>query len=132
MAKVKKKIVKEKNKGGRPVKYTPEIIANHGKGLIKFMQVETNWWLKDYCIENDFPSQLLSEWDKVNSEFSEAYKKAKDIQESRLAHMGMKKDNNVAFVIFTLRNVAKWKNEDATPDDESKQKYTITLPASIA
>jgi len=125
--------VKEKKKMGRPVKYTPEVIANHGKGLLKFMQNNNNWWLKDYCIENDFPSQLLSEWDKVNENFSEAYKKAKDIQESRLAHMGMNKDNNVAFVIFTLRNVAKWKNEDATPDDESsKQKYTITLPVSFA
>lgn len=122
-----------KKKNGRPLKYTDAVIEKHGENLVKFMKEEDNFWLKDYCIKNEFPSQCLSEWEKINVRFSEAYKKAKDIQESKLVAMGFSKEyrGNVAFIIFTLRNVARWKNEDQSEDVSIlPDKITIKLPDS--
>jgi len=122
----------EKNKGGRPKKYTDEVIKKHGEGLLKFMQVKKNYWLKDYCIKNDFPSEYLSIWERENSEFSQSLKKAKDIQESKFVEKGINAKGNVAFIIFALKNVSKWRNEDQTDNEIIPQKITIKLPPEFA
>jgi hypothetical protein len=122
----------KKNKGGRPKKYTDDIVIKHGQGLLEFMKTDGNVWLKDYCIKNDFPSEYLSVWSKENEEFSQSYKKAKDIQESKFVDMGLKAKTNVAFIIFTLRNVAKWKNEDQEDDEKVlPDEINIILPSSM-
>jgi len=113
----------------RPKKYTDDVIKKHGEGILKFMSVEDNYWLKDYCIINDFPSENLSVWAKEHEEFSKSLKKAKDIQESKLVKMGLTNKSNPTFIIFTLKNVAKWRNEDSDDSDKPlPEKIVVKLP----
>jgi hypothetical protein len=95
----------------RPKKYTTEYLNKLANDLMVFMENEKNYWLKDFCIANKFPSQDLSRFAKENKEFCEALKKAKDLQESKFVKMGLDKKNNPAFVIFALKNIANWRDK---------------------
>ena len=102
---------------GRPKKYTPSKIKKIGLKLILWAKEHSKanevFWLKDFCIENKFPSEYLSVWSKQEgetSEFSQSLKMAKDMQEMSLAHAGMSKEENTTFIIFALKNTAGWRD----------------------
>jgi len=101
-------------KAGRPKKYTDEFLIKLGKELINFMLDKNNIWLKDFCIQKGFYSGMLADYAKENKQFSEALKKAKEIQESKFVKLGLSKKTNPAFVIFTLKNIANWRDKQET------------------
>ena len=111
---------------GRPLKYTEEIINKHADGLVAFMAIPDNFWIKDYAILNKFPSEYITIWAEANEYFSQSLKKVKDIQESKLVKIGMTKGSNYVFVIFTLKNVAKWRDQEAN-DNGLTQDQIIKL-----
>lgn len=109
---MKKKTVTKKKTAGRPKKYTDEILKKYADEIIPFMEDSKNLWLKDFAILNNFPSENLSVWAESSEIFSKALKRAKDIQESKLVRLGLSKTSNPAFIIFTLKNVAGWRDGD--------------------
>lgn len=77
------------------------------KGKFK---TKTLFWFKDWAIESGFCYQRISEFAKENEKFADTLKIVKEMQESILFHAGTNKNTNPAFIIFSLKNVAGWRD----------------------
>jgi len=93
-----------------PSKYTPEYLEELAKKLEEWIIIRTNFWLGDFAVENDMNRHDLAKIAKKNEKLFRTYKKAKQIQENRLVKLGVDKRSNPAFIIFTLKNVANWRD----------------------
>lgn len=97
----------------RPKKYTDTVINDFADKLSAWWDEDPNrYWLKDFAIENGLHSQSLSEFANKSEKFSEALKRSKEIQESRLVKMGFDKSKNCTMAIFALKNVAGWRDHE--------------------
>lgn len=74
-------------------------------------QSHTNFILAKFCDENNTYPQILSELAEKNAKFSEALKRAKAHQEAVIAEGGLTGEFNPAVTIFSLKNVAGWRDE---------------------
>lgn len=110
---------------GRPKKYTDDYIDKLGNEMLEWFKDPKEFWLKDFAIKNGFPSQLFSVFAEKSDKFSEALKKAKDIQESKLVRMGFNKKFNCAMAIFALKNVSGWRDmleqKNQLSDEETQE-----------
>lgn len=118
---------KDKKKNGRPKKYTDDKLKELGESLIAFMSNPNHLWLKEFCIENGFSSQRLSEFAKNNEDFSESLKRAKDIQEVNLLKNAMKNPQTSTLTIFALKNVAGWRSEDKSEEQTEHKPIKIEI-----
>jgi hypothetical protein len=117
----------------RSKNYTDEDINKLADELLKWFKADdTRLWLKDFAIEKNFSSDYLVRFADKNEKFSSSLKKAKDIQESRLVAKGFEKGSNTAFVIFTLKNVAKWRDKQPDEEDDNETVIKIKLPKEFA
>lgn len=131
----KKKAPEEKKKTGRPSAYKPE----YCQAIIEFFSIDPYTTRKitittkkgdtiekkeevanDIVFLDDFADKIGVSYETVRAwaadipEFSVAYKKAKRLQE-KFIMVNMLRGNYVApGAIFTLKNVAKWRDEDDT------------------
>lgn len=107
--------------GGRPRRYTTEDIERFADELIIWMKNESNFWLKDFCLERDIDPDFMSEWAKENKRFNGAYKLAKGIQESRIFKGAMLDNFNTGMSKFALMNCHGWadKQESKISGDAS-------------
>jgi len=95
---------------GRPKKWTQEAIEAEAEALLEWFQDPARFWLKDFAIEREYPSEYFSRFASESEVFSQALKRAKEIQESRLVRMGFSKKVNPAMAVFALKNVAGWRD----------------------
>ena len=114
-----------KKKRGRPTKYTPEFLKNLGDKLILWIKEPTHWWLMDFAIENNLWDSQLDELAHKNEYFSESLKKAKTIQKSRIVQLAMARKIDNAMAIFTLKNIAGWR--DKQPEEYDKTQTVIII-----
>lgn len=122
-----------KHAGGRPTLYKPE----YCKKIIEYFDIEpyrereilvtnskTGYEKTEYEeVANDLPTlsgfahsinvnqDTLHEWCKKHQEFSEAFKRAKEMQEEILMTNGLRDNYNPAFAIFTAKNVCGWRDK---------------------
>lgn len=99
---------------GRPKKYTPEFIEAERLALLEYTQVIAQTGIpfkQEFAIKRGYSSQRLSEWAKDDDEFSEALKRLEDVQLLNLVKAMLKKKIDVAGAIFTLKNVAGWRDK---------------------
>ncbi|MCK4790637.1 MAG: hypothetical protein KAV87_43275 [Desulfobacteraceae bacterium] len=99
---------------GRPKKYTPEFIEGEAKALLEYAQSETIPFKKDFAVRRGYPSENLSRWAKENDEFYQALKRMEDVQETKLVKAMLMKKVDVTAAIFTLKNVAGWRDKRST------------------
>jgi len=94
-------------------KYTKEFIEKEAQALEKYIEQPEPFvpFECEFAKIRGYYSELLSKWDKTNDKFSQALKKMKDVQEHRLIKGGMTEALNVTMVIFTLKNVAGWRDK---------------------
>jgi hypothetical protein len=79
---------------------------------VKLLQYAENTPLpfkQDFAHQNKFASQRISEFCKV-PEFADALKRFEDIQQSKIIAQAFIKAIDVTFAIFTLKNVAGWRD----------------------
>ena len=118
--------------GGRPTKYKPE----YCEAIIAYFSIEPTRTItetttrrdgtiteKEIQIANDFPTiqrfcfsidivvDTLHEWVARYPEFSDAYKRAKELQEALWINNSMKGLYNPAFTIFTGKNIFGWRDK---------------------
>ncbi|WP_068469954.1 terminase small subunit [Candidatus Protochlamydia phocaeensis] len=107
--------------GGRPRRYSKEDIERFADELIIWMKKESNFWLKDFCLERDIDPDFMAEWAKENKKFNGAYKLAKGIQESRIFKGAMMETFNTGMSKFALMNCHGWadKQESKISGDAS-------------
>ncbi len=129
----------EKKKRGRPTEFDPKFAEE----LLEYFSVDPYrermrkvFTKKGDVIEipedvaNDVPTlagfaakigvhrDTIHQWTKDHPDFSDAYKKAKDLQENFMVINGNKGLLNPAFAIFTAKNVLGWR--DKQPGEEDK------------
>lgn len=104
-----KKMAKRGPKG--PSKYTKSYLEEIADKLEDWIQIKTNVWLGDFAAENNMNRHDLSREAPKSEKLFATYKKAKQVQENRLVKLGFSKGANAAFVIFTLKNVAGWRDK---------------------
>jgi len=116
---------------GRPTKYKPE----YCKKIIEYFEIEPyrerevthrkkngDEWTTHEDVANDLPfisgfahkigvnTDSINAWSKKYPEFSEALKKAKELQHNILATNGLRGLYQVAFAIFTAKNITPWRD----------------------
>lgn len=119
------------NLGGRPSKYKSE----YCKTILEFFSVEhTKFLIKEKVLKDGsvftyseevaerLPTferfavsvgvhiDTLIEWTKNNEEFSEAYKKCKNLQKDMLNDLGMRGFYNAAYTQFVAKNITDMKD----------------------
>lgn len=95
------------------VPYNTDFIDALADDLDIWIQDEENWWLGEFAAKHKLHRQLFPDFSERNEKFCRSYASAKQIQENRIVKKGMD-GKNPAFVIFTLKNVAKWRNVNET------------------
>jgi len=125
----------QKHAGGRPSKYHPsycdEIIAFFSVKPFETVQVpvknttatgKTTETVQLVDRPNDLPMfgmfahkigvhrETLTEWCRVHPEFSEAYKKAQQLQENFLTSNALRGNFEQPFAIFTAKNILGWRD----------------------
>ena len=111
--------------GGRPVKWTAEAIEAEGEALLAWLQEDkSQFWVKDFAVERGYGPQRFSEWVKVSPQFSDAYKMAMAVQESRLVSKGLE-GKGQAMAIFTLKNNHGWR------DKQEIEQTSVNLSANM-
>lgn len=113
---------------GRPKKYDDKFIEKCADDLLEWIKDADNkaYFLKNFAVEKGFSAQRLSEFAQKNEKFSDALKKAKDVQEIRLFDLGLVTKNQ-AFVIFALKNIANWRDNEKQTDNNDKPITTLRV-----
>lgn len=121
----------KKNKSGRPTlyksKYCQDIVnffsvphteisykTTFVKGEPQQVEVEKPNKLptfEKFAVKIGVCVDTLNEWTKVHEEFSEAYKKAKQLQKDMLIDLGTRGFYNPAFTIFVAKNITDMKDK---------------------
>jgi hypothetical protein len=90
--------------GGRPTPYTEAFIEKMADEFKIWLIDEKHVWIKDFALDNDFDTDLLSEWAAKNEKFKGVYIQAKRRQESRLINGGLNSLYNSNIVKLVLSN----------------------------
>lgn len=110
----------------RPKKYDDKFINGLADKLLEWIKGDSAYFLKKFAIENGFSAQRLSEFAQTNDKFSDALKRAKDVQEARLFDLGLVTKNQ-SFVIFALKNVAGWRDTEKENNNTESQLVNINI-----
>jgi len=107
--------------GGRKRKYSAEDIERFADDLLIWIKQEGNYWVKDFCLENDIDPDYMSIWARENEKFEEVYKLAKGLQESKIFKGAMCESFNSGMSKFALINCHGWadKTESKISGDQS-------------
>jgi hypothetical protein len=99
---------------------TNEEIIKLGTELVEWIRKDGNIWLKDFAILKEIPYSRLQAYSKSNEKFSELFRRAKDIQESKLINDGLSTDGNYdkSFIKFMLKNLEDWKSRTGKNKEE--------------
>jgi len=108
---------KKKNPGGRPVKYTKEVIEKEADLLEKWIQKEGNTYLKRFALERGYDNKRLYEFAEVNTKFSRILKIVHEWQEVKLVEGGLSSVFNPGFTKFVLGNVCGWTEKQQVSGD---------------
>lgn len=101
-------------KAGRPRKYSTEDVEQFADELLAWIKTESNFWLKDFCLERSIDPDYMHEWAKENERFNGAYKLAKAYQESRIFKGAMFEAFNSTMSKFALVNNHGWADKQET------------------
>jgi hypothetical protein len=82
--------------------------------------------LSKFAVNINVCRDTLIEWTKKHPEFSDAYKKAKELQRTILITNGLRNNYQTAFAIFTAKNLTDMRDVQTinlnTYSDETKKK----------
>jgi len=90
---------------GRPKKWTEEALVKLGLDLLAWMEKdESNLFFKEFLTEQDLFDDMISDHEGDSDNFTELIKKARKIQEVRLAKLGLTSRSGSSMAIFLLKN----------------------------
>lgn len=105
-----------KHAGGRPRKYTDEVLDNLALSLrawVKDCHKQNKFkLLLEWCFDNDFSPFYFGRYAEQHEEFREAYQWAKSYQELQVAKGGLNKTFDPRFAQFFLGCQHGWRSKD--------------------
>lgn len=102
-------------------KYTEEKALEIGNKLIEWLRIENNIFYKEFLLNNNLYTDLVSDLCKKYDSFLELIKKAKEIQEMKLCKLGITGLINPTMTIFCLKNNHGY-SDKKTENDFTKTK----------
>lgn len=112
---------------GAPLKYTDEWIENEAKLLIEWFDVPRNIWLKGFALTRGYDPVRFDEFANKSFVFSEALKKAKELQQFKLVDKALFNETNGGFTKFVLQNNHGWaERQQLTGDSNSPLNFVLT------
>ncbi len=103
--------MKEKSKGGRPIKYTAELCAEINKKLQDYVKKTKCPIIAEFCYINDIRKQVLYDY----PQFSDSIKRLIEKKECYLEKYGLKKNSSMA--IFSLKQLGWTDKSEITGKD---------------
>ena len=91
-------------------KFTPQFVKKLTKNLEAWIKRKDSLWLGSFAVDNKIHRQRLSEIAEWDEEFKKMYELAKQVQENRIVIGAMANKLNSTMAIFTLKNVAGWRD----------------------
>jgi len=101
-------------KGGKPKKYTTEVVEKFADDLLEWYKIEKNIWFKDFCLENGLHPDYLRDWSSSNEKFRNAYDLAYLIQESKIFNGSLLNKLNTTMSKMALCNWHGWSDKTET------------------
>ena len=98
-------------------KWTEERINEEADALIEYTETCSLPFIKDFTYDRGYPSSYVADRFSHNERFCNALKRLKDRQEMQIIKGAMTNKLNCTFCIFTLKNIAGWR-------DVQEQKHT--------
>ncbi|MDP2763031.1 MAG: terminase small subunit [Enterobacteriaceae bacterium] len=102
-------------------KFTPEFIKKLTKNLGKWIKRKDSLWLGSFAADNKIHRQRMSEIAERDEDFKEIYELAKQIQENKIFLGALVNKLNPTMAIFTLKNVAGWRDRKEVESEASKE-----------
>lgn len=117
-----KKVTKKKGKDGKEVEE-----VNH------YEEVATSpRFIRGFAESIGVSHVTVVEWSKIHPEFSNAYNEAKELQSEHIVTCAIKGLYNAPFSIFTMKNVAGWRDSlDVKGDPDSPLSLQLQVQGSI-
>lgn len=103
--------------GGRPHAHTIDQIEGYALEFMDWLDVEDNFWIKDFLLDKRIDPSYMSEWADRSDRFRQAYLLGKQKQESKIIKGGMIGKFNSNIVKLALTNHHGW-------SDKVEQKIT--------
>jgi|GEM_PF-781703 len=95
-------------KGGRPKKYTEEVIEHEAHQFRNWMDKPDSVWYECFAVERGYHPSLLSEWAKSNKKFGVVYDYAQGWQKAKLINGGLIGKYNSNILKLVLANTIGW------------------------
>lgn len=96
-----------------PIKrrYTEEVVSKLADDLLRWVDTADSLWLGEFAKNNKMSRARLHELACDNEKFNSAYEIAKQAQENWLVTGALSKKLETAMAIFSLKNVAGWRDK---------------------
>lgn len=104
-------------KGGRPRKWTAELIEREADAFEKWMGRQDSIWYEDFCLERGYLPDNLIRWAKENERFCTVYRKSQTWQKSKLIRGGLLNSYNAGFTKFVMSNTCGWYDKQQIAGD---------------
>jgi hypothetical protein len=99
------------NDTGRPEKYTSKYLKNLSAKLYEWAKQPDNYILGEFCFDNGFSLQRLSEFKDVSKEFSEMLSVVKTACQNKLQKNALLKKTDATMTKYILSNHYDWKEK---------------------
>ena len=99
-------------------KFTPQFVKKLTKNLEAWIERKDSLWLGNFAVENKIHRQRMTEID--DEEFKKMYELAKQVQENRIVIGALLNKLNPTMSIFTLKNVAGWRDRNEVEIETSE------------
>jgi len=123
-----------KYKTGKPVEWTEEALTVIGEELIEWMKQENNIFFKKFLLEKGLDDSFISDRAKENPHFNGLIKRAKEIQEIKLAEGGLLGKYRDAMSIFLLKGYHQIYDQPANNFQQNQLpsvSFSINLPPGL-
>ena len=94
----------------RPKKYTDSWILDIAAKMLRYAKQTPLPLKQDFAAKHRFPSEYLSRWAAKYEWFYQSLKRFEDIQQKQLIYAALSGKIDRTFTIFTLKNIAGWRD----------------------
>jgi hypothetical protein len=119
------------NKNGEggcpPTRWTPEVLENLATKFEEWMNQPNSIWYEQFCLENDFLPDQLTEFAKRNERFNQVYRKSQTWQKTKLITQGLTNQYNPSFTKFVMSNTCGWTDKSQIAGDPTSPLIGMVL-----
>ena len=84
-------------------------------------------FMSDFIAKIGTSRTTINRWIEKFEEFRDAYKRAEELRNQHIIGNALLSNYHATFSIFTLKNIANWKDSPATSIDQSKHYHFTTV-----